>query len=127
MITYEEYTQLGGVLTEQEFNANISMTVDSLEQVISNNVPFFRLEDSIEDYELTKLNDIIKYQIDYVVKNIDYINGSVEVVDNMKVEGLSISYDKANVNIVNGIPVSPVANSMLINELRKKGYMSMAL
>ena len=76
MMTYDDYTDNGGVLLEEDYSELYPKVVDLIKCIIADKVPFWKQKDNLDDYGLD-LNKIITLEIDFVSNNggVDSFNG----------------------------------------------------
>lgn len=122
-MTYEDYVRLDGKVSEGVFFSLIEPVCDFLQSYIETYVFSSRLCDQLEDYG--SFEKAIVYQIDYISENggIRVFYGSSDTdVESVTTSGYTY---KVGNNVIkhNGIPLSPLSKSLIMKELRKKGYL----
>lgn len=130
-MTFEEYKALNGVLEEAEFNELQPLVAFNIEGYITGMIPKWNVRNSLEEYDLDNLEYILKLQIEFIS-----LNGGIKALmgrsdfDIKSVTTSGISMQLGNISRIqyyDGVPIAPIVSSLLIKELRKKGYMSLAV
>lgn len=123
MMTYDDYTDNGGVLLEEEYSELYPKVVDLIKCIIADKVPFWEQKDNLDDYGLD-LNKVITLEIDFVYNNggVDSFNGKSDLVfTSASTSGFSYEVDNSRLMDYHGVPIDPIAMSMLDNQLLRSG------
>ena len=129
-MTYDEYKQLGGIISENEFNQLLPLVKELLlDYTATALVPHWRMKQTLD--EMVDTDMIYSYQLDMIA-----VNGGVNAfygqndLDLKQVSTGGFTYSIGAVNkmeFFNGIPLSPLAVSNLKRQLRAKGYLQRCL
>lgn len=123
-MTYDEYVKQNGKLDEAEFNELLPFIVSTIDGYISNTIPRWYVEDSLEEYDLDNLDFILKLQIDFIAScgGINALMGRSDFdIKSVVTSGLSMQIgDTKLIKYQDGVPIAPIVESLLIKELRKK-------
>lgn len=130
-MTFKEYEALNGKLDEVEFDELHPLVAFNIEGYIASIIPKWKVRDSLEEYDLDNLNYILKLQIDFISQSggINAMMGKSDFdIKSVATSGITMQLGtSANIQYHDGIPVAPLVSSLLIKELRKKGYMNLAV
>lgn len=125
MLDYQDYKDSGGTLSQVEFNELEPKIVALIYNYISENIPYWKTKDSIEEYELD-LTKILTEQIDFIAFNggLNALSGRSDFsVRNIKTSVFSYDVAAGRIDFFHNIPMSPIALPMLINQMRRKGLL----
>lgn len=128
-MTYDDYTDNGGVLLEEDYSELYPKVVDLIKCIIADKVPFWKQKDNLDDYGLD-LNKIITLEIDFVSNNggVDSFNGKSDLVfTSASTSGFSYEVDSSRLMDYHGVPIDPMAMSMLDNQLLRSGLGGMCV
>lgn len=123
MMTYDDYTDNGGVLLEEDYSELYPKVVDLIKCIIADKVPFWEQKDNLDDYGLD-LNKVITLEIDFVYNNggVDSFNGKSDLVfTSASTSGFSYEVDNSRLMDYHGVPMDPIAMSILDNQLLRSG------
>lgn len=123
-MTYEEYKSLGGRFNEDQFQEIYPYAVATIEGYITGKVPFWRIKSSLEDYGFDQIDEILMYEIDFLLSS-GGINACLGKSDfnfnSVSTSGFSYSIDGGQLEFYKGIPLSPIAVSKLDHALLATG------
>lgn len=122
-MTYDDYTDNGGVLLEEDYSELYPKVVDLIKCIIADKVPFWEQKDNLDDYGLD-LNKVITLEIDFVYNNggVDSFNGKSDLVfTSASTSGFSYEVDNSRLMDYHGVPMDPIAMSILDNQLLRSG------
>lgn len=123
--------EYGGELTEKEFDKYLPKAKNVIFQYINYLVPFYKTKDTLEEYDLN-LDMAICYMIDFMDETggTSIVNGSSDLdITSVQTDGFtfgsprSTSTTESEIPSFNGIYVAPMADSWIINQLKRKGLM----
>lgn len=130
-MTFEEYKALNGNLDEAEFNELEPLVAFNIEGYIAYIIPKWKVKDSLEEYNLDNLGYILRMQIDFISScgGINAMMGKSDFdIRSVATSGITMQMGtSSNVRYHDGVPLAPIVSSLLVKELRKKGYMSLAV
>lgn len=130
-MTYEEYVNQNGKLSEAEFNELLPFVLLVIEGYIADIIPKWYVRDSIDDYNLDNLNVILKLQIDFISScgGLNALMGRSDFdIKSITTSGLAMQVgDSKFVKYHDGVPISPIVESILVKELRKKDFLRFAV
>lgn len=130
-MTYDEYVKMNGKLQEAEFNELLPFIVANIESLIAEYVPKWRLEDDLESYDLDNINYILRMQIDFIASSggINALMGKSDFdITSVTTSGITMQIGSSSqITYHEGVPISPLVRSILVKELRKKGYLQYAV
>lgn len=116
-VTYEEYPQLASLA---------EMIVESFVQAYLSNADLAPLSELRGDYRKALCSEI---DFLHTIGGIDAAFGGQNQADlkTVKTENFEFSYSdrKQKESDFNGMPLSPIARSLALSELRKQGYLSL--
>lgn len=122
-MNYEAYKKLEGQMSEADFVSLIGSVSDFLQSYVESFVKSSELRDHLTDYG--DFDKAIVYQLDYINENggIRVFYGSSDTdVESVTSSGYTYKVGDSVIKY-DGIPVSPLAKSLIMKELRKKGYL----
>lgn len=129
ILSFEEYTALGGRLTdEDQYNLIEPRTETLIEAYIREKIPFWKVR-VLEDYELD-LSKVILYQVDFIDAHggLDCFVGSSDMnFTGATTSGFSYSVDSTKTVRFHDIPLSSLAISELDYQLLKVGLSCVAI
>lgn len=129
ILSFEEYTALGGRLTdEDQYNLIEPRTETLIEAYIREKIPFWKVR-ALEDYELD-LSKVILYQVDFIDAHggLDCFVGSSDMnFTGATTSGFSYSVDSTKTVRFHDIPLSSLAISELDYQLLKVGLSCVAI
>lgn len=114
-----------GILPQIEFEALQNKVVDFLKSYVDDKLTSDRVQDSLENYG--DMQKAICYEIDYIAQNggVNALNGSSDLdLKQVQSSGYTFQVDNAG-NVYKGVPLSPLSETLIMNELKKNGYLSM--
>lgn len=123
--------EYGGELPEEEFNKYLPKAKNVIFQYINYLVPFYKIKDTLEEYELN-LDMAICYMIDFMDETggTSIVNGSSDLdITNVQTDGFtfgtprSTTTAESEIPSFNGIYVAPMTDSWIRNQLKRKGLM----
>lgn len=130
-MTYQEYVDLGGKLSEEEFNELLPFIVMAIDSCITNLVPAWKIESSLEEYNLSNIDYLIRFQIDFISScgGINAVMGRSDFdIKSVTTSGLQMQLgDTKHIEFYDGIPIAPLVKSHLVKELRKQGYLELGI
>lgn len=129
MMTYDDYTDNGGVLLEEDYSELYPKVVDLIKCIIADKVPFWKQKDNLDDYGLD-LNKIITLEIDFVSNNggVDSFNGKSDLVfTSASTSGFSYEVDNSRLMDYHGVPIDPMAMSLIDSQLLCSGLGGMCV
>ncbi|MBP3851251.1 MAG: hypothetical protein J6D36_01770 [Erysipelotrichaceae bacterium] len=122
-MTYEEYVKLGGQLTEEEFKKYLPKTEALLLGVIAEQIPYWLVKPTLEEYEID-FSKILYLEIDFIDENggLSVFSGqSAFQFKSASSEGISWEINTDKVEDYHGIPLCPLAMTLLKTELLISG------
>lgn len=129
ILSFEEYTALGGRLTdEDQYNLIEPRTESLIEAYIREKIPFWKVR-ALEDYELD-LSKVILHQVDFIDAHggLDCFVGSSDMnFTGATTSGFSYSVDSTKTIRFHDIPLSSLAISELDYQLLKVGLSCIAI
>lgn len=128
-MTYDDYTDNGGVLLEEDYSELYPKVVDLIKCIIADKVPFWEQKDNLDDYGLD-LNKVITLEIDFVSNNggVDSFNGKSDLVfTSASTSGFSYEVDNSRLMDYHGVPIDPMAMSLIDNQLLRSGLGGMCV
>lgn len=130
-MTYQEYVDLGGKLSEAEFNELLPFCIMAIEGCIANLVPHWKMENSLEDYHISNLDYILFIQINFISScgGMNVINGRSDFdITSVSTSGIQMRLRNGNhIEFYDGIPIAPLIKSQLVKGLRKQGYLELGV
>lgn len=123
MMTYDEYVENGGTLLEEEYSELYPKVAALIECIIADKIPFWKQKKSLDDYGLD-LSKILTLEIDFVYNNggVDSFNGKSDLVfTSASTSGFSYEVDNSRLMDYHGVPMDPIAMSILDNQLLRSG------
>lgn len=128
-MTYQEYSQLGGKVTKEEFDELLPFILIVIDNYIINLVPKWKIENSLEEYHLSNLDYLIRIQIDFIAScgGINAIMARNDFdIKSVTTSGIQMQIGgNQRIEFVDGVPISPMLKTQLIKELRKQGYLEL--
>lgn len=128
MLDYEEYQLLGGVLEEVEFKELEPKIVTLFDSYISESIPFWKIK-NIDEYGMD-LSKAIVEQVDFIGQNggLQALQGKSDFnIKSVNTSGFSYSIGTSRIDFFHNIPLSPLAISNLVKEMRKSGLLLRSL
>lgn len=125
MITYQDYNEHGGTLSQIEFEELEPKVVILFDNYVSENIPHWKILDSLDQYGMD-LTKILVEQIDFIAVNggLSALFGRSDFnIKNVKTSAFSFDVENMKIDLFHNIPLSPIALPMLIKEMRKKGLL----
>lgn len=127
MITYENYTdRYGDELMKEEFESLLSSAVILLQAYAESFISQFRLEERFEEYGID-IDEAVLYQIHFsnAVGGNDIYSGISDMnIESVTTSGFNFRYKNDKCKFFKGAPISPMAEMIVLNQLRKKGYLN---
>ena len=128
-MTYDDYTDNGGVLLEEDYSELYPKVVDLIKCIIADKVPFWKQKDNLDDYGLD-LNKIITLEIDFVSNNggVDSFNGKSDLVfTSASTSGFSYEVDNSRLMDYHSVPMDPMVMSLIDSQLLRSGLGGMCV
>lgn len=130
-MTYDKYVEMGGRLGEIEFNELLPLVELHLDGYISNFIPKWIVKENIYEYELDNLDYILRLQLEFISSNGGvnvYMGRSDLDIKSVTTSGLTMQVGNSEqLHYYDGVPIAPIVSSLLVKELRKKGYMNLSI
>lgn len=125
MIDFNYYKDaFKGKVGEDEFSSLLPYVTKFLQSYCESFIATWNLKDNFDNYELN-LKDAVCYQLEFIFQNggINIFNGQSDL-DISSVNASGYSYTINNeVKKFKGIPISMLADEIILKELRLKGFM----
>lgn len=127
MLSYDQYHTLGGTLSEVEVTSLLPKVTDLLQSFVEEYVPSWKYKKTLDDYGC--FDKAIVYQMDFIMSiGGDAVFNGTSDLDIKEVSTSNFKYSiSTDIKKVNGIPISPLTNSLITKELRLQGYLSRCL
>ena len=129
MVDFNYYKDMfKGNIGEGEFSSLLPYVTSFLNSYCESYIAGWKTKESFNDYELN-LNDAVCYQLDFIFQNggINVFNGQSDLdVTSVNASGYSYSLNN-EVKKFKGIPMSMLADEIILKELRLKGFLSKLL
>lgn len=124
-MTYSRYIEMGGIISEREFNQLFERTRELLLDYAAEFVPHWLMKPTLE--EMVDTEKLYLYQLDYIAQNggVNVFNGQNDL-DLKQVTTSGFSYSIASgdkVEFFNGVPISPLVKGNLKRQLSMNGYL----
>ncbi|MFR7593023.1 MAG: hypothetical protein ACLUVC_16545 [Longibaculum sp.] len=130
-MTYDEYVKQNGKLDEAEFNELLPFVISVIDGYIADIIPKWNVRNSVDDYGLNNLDFVFKLQIDFIAScgGINALMGRSDFdIKSVVTSGISMQIGDARpIKYHDGVPISPIVESLLIKELRKKDLLKVAV
>lgn len=132
-MTYEQYKTAGGKLSEEEFDELIDACEELIEGYAASLVPYWKLDEALDFLkESEKMNKALALQIEFIqsIGGISVFNGQSDLnLSSVSTSGFTYQYSNSSQNkeaqmqYFNGVPLSPLFQMRVENELRKNGFL----
>lgn len=117
-----------GNLSEDEFSSLAPFINDFVQQICEAYIPSWNYKETLEEYGLN-LDKAMCYQIDFIneLGGLKALNGASDAdITSVKTEEFTYTMNQ-NIKRFNGIPISPIAKTIIMKELRMHGYLKRGL
>lgn len=126
MVTYDDYVnKFNDDLEEEEFDILLSSSDEIIRGFCESFISKFSLKENFDEYDID-IDDATLFQINFIesIGGVAALQGQSDLqLESVSTSGFNYKYKGGNIQLFNGVPLSPVAVIKIKGELRRKIYL----